>query len=197
MTLSSPQQTPHLILHLILLLSYPVPFLIQPIAEPPGLEEHHNIYKTSIATSPHLLHLLNHCPSPRLQTPVISTHWQTFLLIKHVPYHLLLFIALSPFILTPSHTTKLWSILAGAKPWVKNCLPWNKTTPRSSLTYLLANQPLTTNTFIRLNFMLMVLLRDWKPDLLPRVLHRRHVLIIHRLFLLSQSLLLSGSYSLL
>jgi hypothetical protein len=197
MTLSSPQQTPHLILHLILLLSYPVPFLIQPLAEPPGLEEHHNIYKTSIATSPHLLHLLNHCPSPRLQTPVISTHWQTFLLIKHVPYHLLLFIALSPFILTPSHTTKLWSILAGAKPWVKNCLPWNKTTPRSSLTYLLANQPLTTNTFIRLNFMLMVLLRDWKPDLLPRVLHRRHVLIIHRLFLLSQSLLLSGSYSLL
>jgi hypothetical protein len=43
---------------------------------------------------------------------------------------------------------------------VKNCLPWNKTTPRLSLTYLLANQPLTANTFTRLNFMLMVLLRE-------------------------------------
>jgi len=134
MTLSSPQQTPHLILHLTLLLSYLVPLLIQPLAEPPKSEEHHNIYTTSIATSPHLLCLLNHCPNLRLQTPIISTHWQTLFLIKNTPHHSLLFLALSPFILTPSHTTKPWNILASARPWVMNCLPWNKITLGSSLT---------------------------------------------------------------
>ena len=80
--MSSPQQTPYLILHLTLLLSYLVPLMIQPLAEPPGSEEHHNIYTTSIATSPYLLCLLNRYPSLRLQTPVISTHWQTLFLIK-------------------------------------------------------------------------------------------------------------------